>query len=424
MINPLEIDTGAQKICTILQTTGFQAYIVGGCVRDLLLGETPKDWDICTDASPEDIIRIFPKTYPTGLQHGTITVAIANDHPLIKEKHYEVTTFRTEGKYTDGRRPDTVSFVKNVKEDLMRRDFTINAMAYDPINHVLIDPFNGQKDLKNKILRAVGHAVERFNEDSLRIMRAARFATRFGYKIEHTTLTGMAVCSSLLNNISKERIKDELFKILSYSRPSIGLNLLHDIESLEFILPDILTVKNSNDIKNDFVSIDNCNGMVETRLAILFWDCLDCVEPLKQLTCSNDEIKNVSFILNTFKKFFDLYSKWYNDTIPSQMFREGLAYIKNNSPYGYSGGLNEFIKFANSLRLYGLERDLESYRHETVWGRNELQISGKDLITMGMTPSPKFKEILDSAYEEVIKCPSNNNREYLIKFISSTFSSS
>lgn len=413
-INPQKIDKGARDICNILQNAGFQAYIVGGCVRDLFLETTPKDWDICTDASPEEVIKLFPKTYPTGLQHGTVTVA--NDGI-----NYEVTTFRADGEYTDGRRPDNVLFVKNIEEDLLRRDFTINAIAYDPINNILVDPFHGIKDLENKTLRAVGHAVERFNEDGLRVMRAARFAARLNYTIEHTTLTGMAVCSHNLDLISKERIKDEFVKILQTERPSVGLQLLHDIDAFENIIPHFH--KEPIDFKMDMESLDKCGGMYETKLAILMYEHGSMTyieEHLKAMTFSNNEINNVLFILKTLEVMEKLYEGWFlAPQLPPFVVRKGLAFIKNSSPYGYGEGLNQFMKFTKAIKLSGMFADLMRNRNQLVWGRSELQISGKDLIKMGVAPGPSFKRILDGAYEEIIVNPDNNNKEFLTRFVNS-----
>lgn len=413
-INPQKIDSGAWGICKILQTAGFQAYIVGGCVRDLLLGVDPKDWDICSDATPEQVMEIFPKTYPTGLQHGTITVA-------YNGFNYEVTTFRSDGTYSDGRRPDNVEFVKNLEEDLLRRDFTINAMAYDPISEKLNDPFNGLQDLQNKILRAVGHAAARFSEDSLRIMRAARFASRLNYTIEHTTLTGMAVCSHKLESISKERIKDELVKILQTQKPSIGLQLLYDIDAFEFIVPHFQ--KRSQEFKTDLDAINECHGKYETKLAILLFDqgTDEFIEKLlKSMTFSNEEIINVLFMLKTLESITKIYEEWGGaPQLPPIAIRKCLACIKNTAPYGHREGLSEFIKFVKAIQLEGILRDLTRGQDMLIWAKNELCISGKDLIAMGLQPGPLFKKMLEEAYTEIILNPDNNNKKYLIKFINS-----
>ncbi|MBQ3058607.1 MAG: CCA tRNA nucleotidyltransferase [Clostridia bacterium] len=185
-----------------LTKNGFQAYIVGGCVRDILLLKTPHDYDVTTSATPEEIISVFERTVPTGIKHGTVTVLIDNE-PI------EVTTFRTDGKYSDSRRPDSVRFVRNLKDDLSRRDFTVNAMAYNH-NNGLCDLFEGQEDLKNNTLRAVGDPETRFNEDALRILRLFRFASTLNFKIEEKTFTAAIKCAPLLKNISIERVMAEL----------------------------------------------------------------------------------------------------------------------------------------------------------------------------------------------------------------------
>lgn len=194
-----------------LNKCGHEAYIVGGSVRDTLLGITPHDYDICTSATPDEIIKTFQhkKIIPTGLKHGTVTIA-------INDEQYEVTTYRIDGKYSDGRRPDKVEFTTNLVDDLKRRDFTINAMAYSPTTGV-VDPFRGQEDLKNKIIRCVGNPNDRFNEDGLRILRAVRFGAQLGFTIEEETSKSIHENKHLLNRISKERINCELVKILSSS---------------------------------------------------------------------------------------------------------------------------------------------------------------------------------------------------------------
>src|ERR1700722_17969932 len=218
-------------VCSKLHDAGFQAYLVGGCVRDLAMGATPKDFDITTDASPEKIMELFPRNIPTGLQHGTVTVCMGEGI----DNHFEVTTFRVEGEYLDGRRPETVKFVKSVVEDLARRDFTINAMAFDPVRKILFDPFRGEEDLRNGVIRAVGSPPARFQEDGLRIMRAARFAARFGFTVETETFRGMAENLETLQKVSKERISDELCKTLLAPYPGTGLILLQTCGALDVV---------------------------------------------------------------------------------------------------------------------------------------------------------------------------------------------
>lgn len=210
-----KIPFNAIRMISVLQTYGYEAYLVGGCVRDLILGLKPNDWDICTSATPEQIIEVLKanriKYHTVGIEFGTVT-ALVHDKGI---EEYEITTYRAESDYSDGRHPDKVKFVRNIIEDLKRRDFTANAMAYDPINHILIDEFNGIHDLRNKIIRAVGNADERITEDPLRILRAIRIAIKLGAHIEHGLMVAMNKHKQLLDNVSKERITAELEKVLT-----------------------------------------------------------------------------------------------------------------------------------------------------------------------------------------------------------------
>ena len=204
----LNIVPQANKALNMLHNNGYEAYLVGGCIRDLVMDIVPKDWDITTNALPDDIINSFIeyKVLPTGIKHGTVTVII-NDLPI------EITTYRTEGQYTDGRRPDNVKFVSDLKEDLSRRDFTINALAYDGLN--LIDFFNAREDINNKLIRSIGDPNKRFNEDALRILRALRFSSVLGFNIDQLTKKAIFHNKALLNRISSERISSEFNKILT-----------------------------------------------------------------------------------------------------------------------------------------------------------------------------------------------------------------
>ncbi len=225
----IRLDAGAAVLLARLQQAGYAAYAVGGCVRDSLLGRTPHDWDLCTSARPEQVLALFgeEQCIPTGLQHGTVTV-----------KHggqlYETTTFRTEGSYTDGRHPDEVHFVPDVRQDLARRDFTINAMAYNDAEGV-IDPFGGQQDLQQGILRAVGDPAARFEEDALRILRLYRFAARFGFVIDPPTGQAARALCAHLDCVSVERIEEELSKLLAAPAPAAYL----DEKILKVIMPEL-----------------------------------------------------------------------------------------------------------------------------------------------------------------------------------------
>lgn len=225
----LTLDPGAAALLDALHAAGYAAYAVGGCVRDSLLGHTAHDWDLCTSALPQQVMELFgaEQCIPTGLQHGTVTIKYGG-------QLYETTTFRTEGSYTDGRHPDAVQFVPDVREDLARRDFTINAMAYNEAEG-LVDPFGGQKDLQNGLLRAVGEPQQRFTEDALRILRLYRFAARFGFALDAATARAARQLAPHLDCISAERIQEELAKLLTAPQPGAYL----EPAVLAVVLPEL-----------------------------------------------------------------------------------------------------------------------------------------------------------------------------------------
>jgi tRNA nucleotidyltransferase (CCA-adding enzyme) len=224
-------------ICRRLHDAGYEAHLVGGGIRDMLLGRAPADFDVATRARPEEVLELFGNTFaiPTGLQHGTVTVL--TDGP---RRPVEVTTFRGEGAYLDGRRPSSVSYVSTLGEDLSRRDFTMNAVAYEPLTGRLTDPFDGRGDLGRRLVRAVGDAVERFLEDGLRPMRAVRQATQLEFEIEPATLEAIAPTLDVFRKVSAERVRDELLKMLAARRPSRGLELMRQTGLLGVVIPELL----------------------------------------------------------------------------------------------------------------------------------------------------------------------------------------
>ncbi len=223
---------GLKKIVRRLLSRRFQVYLVGGAVRDAILGREVKDYDLATDASPAEVMGLFPRVIPTGVKHGTVTV-------LEGGGQYEVTTFRLEGEYRDRRRPETVTWTADIVEDLGRRDFTVNAMAYDLSTGGLVDPFGGKDDLGRKIIRAIGDAGERLREDALRILRAVRIASQLGFSIEPATYEALAANAGLLTQIASERVRDEISKILETAEPSAGLAVLGRLGILGLLLPEL-----------------------------------------------------------------------------------------------------------------------------------------------------------------------------------------
>ena len=284
----IRMDEGAAELLDTLHKAGYAAYVVGGCVRDSLLGLTPHDWDLCTSALPQQVMELFgaQRCIPTGLQHGTVTVKQSG-------ALYEITTFRTEGTYTDGRHPDEVHFVPDVREDLARRDFTINAMAYNE-KEGLVDPFGGQADLQSGIVRAVGVPRQRFTEDALRILRLYRFAARFGFAIDPPTAQAAQELCAHLDCVSVERIEEELAKLLSAPAPAAYL----DKEILLVILPEL----SPEALAAAKPVVDACPAGAENlpiRLAALLYSLGEdgTRRTLRRLRCSNNRIEETAVLV-------------------------------------------------------------------------------------------------------------------------------
>lgn len=402
-IDRAKIAPKAIEACKILQDNGFESYLVGGCIRDLLLDKAPKDYDITTNAKPEEVQRIFPKTYPTGIQHGTITVSMGT----TPADHFEVTTYRGEGEYVDGRRPNEVYFVDGVTEDLARRDLTINAIAYDPVNGKIEDPFGGIKDLENKMIRAVGNPNERFREDGLRTMRVARFAARLGFNIDPATEAAIANNLETLAKVSKERMRDELTKTLVTPKPSIGLGILYRTGALGVLGPSF----HNQSIPTTFDQIDRCQGSMETKIAILLLHLgrgeLD--KTLRDLRFSNQELKKILFLEDKLRMF-----KSFAANPTAHEARKLLSSIKNDGPEGYEKSLREFLAFGQAINLQGIA-EFEKLLSEKSISRKELNISGNDLLQMNVTPGTQIKKILDLLYEQVLENPELNEKTKLLE---------
>ena len=284
----LTLDPGAAALLDTLHAAGYAAYTVGGCVRDSLLGRTAHDWDLCTSALPQQVMELFgaEQCIPTGLQHGTVTIKYGG-------QLYETTTFRTEGSYTDGRHPDAVQFVPDVREDLARRDFTINAMAYNEAEG-LVDPFGGQADLQNGLLRAVGEPQQRFTEDALRILRLYRFAARFGFALDAATARAARQLAPHLDCISAERIQEELAKLLAAPQPGVYL----EPAVLAVVLPELTPAA----LEAAKPVLDACPAGEESlpvRWAALLGALgeTDTRRVLKRLRCSNACIEETAVLV-------------------------------------------------------------------------------------------------------------------------------
>ena len=372
-----------QFIIERLQKSGFEAYLVGGCVRDMLMDITPHDYDITTSASPEIILSLFEKTVPTGIKHGTVTV-------INSGFAAEVTTYRTDGEYSDHRRPERVTFVKSLKEDLARRDFTVNAIAYNE-NEGIKDFFGGREDIKNKILRAVGEPKKRFCEDALRILRLFRFASVLEFTPEEATLKNALKCAPLLESISAERISSELRKAVNGKNPE-ALKPLTDINGLKFI-----------GIKNpDYSKIVPLQSAGLALFGFLYSSTDNLMSALRFLKPSNKEKRLYENILTLLSLPFP-QSK---EEIKEMLFKTDLISVE------------KYLYFKNSYFGTYTENALSMLREILENGEpyriSDLKIGGRSLIKLGIK-GEKVGETLEYLRQRVTADPTLNRREILLQ---------
>lgn len=400
------LPSDVKLILSTLKDNNYEAYIVGGCVRDSLLNISPKDWDIATNALPEDIIRIFQKTVPTGIKHGTVTV-------LINDEAYEVTTFRIDGEYSDSRHPDCVIFSDNITEDLSRRDLTINAMAYD--ENKLIDPFHGRLDLEKNLIRCVGNPSERFKEDALRMLRAIRFSCQLEFTIESVTLKSILENNSLINNISAERIRDELCKILSTIKPSSGMRLLRETKLLQFFLPELGPDMDSEFFEYTLKMLDKSENNLIVRLAALLYNIKDtghkiCSDILKRLRFDNYTIKTVCTLLKESTNIYKIKS--------SRQLKELINIVGKENIHK----LFELEAAAGKYDTYLLKDKIEKIISSgEPLNIGDLDIDGDDLIRLGYTQGKELGTALNKLLQIVLEHPEMNDKHKLINIVIDDF---
>ncbi|WP_300924572.1 CCA tRNA nucleotidyltransferase [uncultured Clostridium sp.] len=390
-----------EGILNTLNNNNYCAYVVGGCVRDCIMGIEPHDWDITTDATPEEVEKLFAISYPTGKKYGTITVGWINEQ-LGDEYHCEVTTFRVDGNYSDGRRPDSVTFGKDIIEDLSRRDFTINAMAYNSIVG-LIDQYDGKNDIQNKIIRCVEDPKERFNEDALRILRAIRFACKFNFEIDELTLDAIRDKYNLIfNNISKERINDELIKILKYASKENK-----DIFSFtNFLWKKLfgLPISGCTEIYNTSL---NVNQKLYSIFLFCNYSLADIEIWLRKYKFSN---KDVIQIINLVK----IYNKHLANTHVNIINTTNYivrCMMKDFSIEDLNLFYNVCNKFKNFKEAFNREKNMPCKIEH-------LDINGNDIQReFNIQEGKAIGIILNKCLDAVIKNPILNMKEELIKFI-------
>ena len=429
----LTLDPGAAALLDALHAAGYAAYAVGGCVRDSLLGRTAHDWDLCTSALPQQVMELFgaEQCIPTGLQHGTVTIKYGG-------QLYETTTFRTEGSYTDGRHPDEVQFVPDVREDLARRDFTINAMAYNAAEG-LVDPFGGQADLQNGLLRAVGEPQQRFTEDALRILRLYRFAARFGFALDAATARAARQLAPHLDCISAERIQEELAKLLAAPQPGAYL----EPAVLAVVLPELPPEK----LTAAKPVVDACPAGEENlpvRWAALLGALgeADTRRVLKRLRCSNACIEETAVLVRetagegVCRSFSEDRPLGWDPAAAGSRAGDGMArFVSEEKASAHPGD----IHIRQLLGRYGLctverlcalcaalrpqaapacalaaqrARQLEA---DGVCCRvSQLAVNGRDLMAAGIPAGPALRRVLETLLDGVIRAEYPNEKPVLL----------
>lgn len=436
----IEVPKKAQQIISALQEQGYDAYVVGGCVRDSLLHRFPADWDITTSAKPEEVKKIFKRTVDTGLRHGTVTV-------LLGKEAFEVTTYRIDGEYEDSRHPKEVTFTGNLEEDLKRRDFTINAMAYND-RAGLVDVFGGQKDLENHVVRCVGEPEERFTEDALRILRAVRFSAQLGFSIEEGTRKAARTLAHTLEHISAERIQTELVKLLISPYPQY-LRTAWELGLTKIFLPEfdreMATPQNNphhqkNVGEHTLKALETVEPDKVLRLAALFHDMgkPDCratdengtdhfrghqkvseeiaQKVLRRLRFDNDTIHKVKTLVYWHECPWDCtpasvrraLHKIQPELFPL-LLKLRRADIMAQSDYKREEKLERLVKIESIYKEIMEKQECISVKM--------LAVSGKDLIEAGMKPGKEIGDTLDRFMEIVLEEPEKNTKEYLLSLL-------
>ena len=436
---------------------GFDAYLVGGSVRDIFLGKKPHDYDVATNATPQQVMKIFKKVIPTGIQHGTVTVLFYNEK-------IEVTTFRIEDDYSDARHPDNIKFASTIEEDLSRRDFTMNAIAISLTNENIVDSFNGTKDIKNKLIRTCGDPEKRFNEDGLRPVRAIRFASQLGFTIEKETFDAIPKSIDKTAQISIERFRDEFTKLLKSDKPSVGLKLLEKTNLLLLFIPELTQCRNVTQADERgyhmFDILDHlffsCDGApkdnIVVRLAALFHDVGKYEtrnEEIKQditgkqinaITFYGHEKKSVKITEKILKRLkfsnkivtstlhlienhmFHYESNWKDSAVRRLIKKVGLENfddlfdLRLADVYGMTNskpiiGNNRWTENLIELK----ERIKKEVENNNAFTLKDLAINGKDLIDLGIKNGKMIGYILNKLLESVLDDPKMNNKTKLIE---------
>lgn len=403
----IEIPTRARQVLDSIRGAGFEAFVVGGCVRDSVMGKIPHDWDITTNALPEDIIAIFSRTIPTGIQHGTVTV-------LIDDEAFEVTTYRLDGDYLDMRRPRTVSYSQKLEDDLSRRDFTINAMAYND-QWGLVDRFGGLEDIENKLVRCVGEPDKRFNEDALRILRALRFSAKLSFDIEGATMESIRRNSANIEKVSMERINTEFEGIIKANTNK--LSLINDLDIRAYLFGDF--VFNQADLtramKLEDIASDEGYLQASKRAMVFNHYRGDLKGLLRFFKYSKKDIDKTIFIWTTLRD--DKYADLLNENATWDDLRLTLKLIlrdaRDNILAKYAIYAKIIEKYANIGLIFNLFNDI--IETGECFSVSHLQISGRDIIDEGLAMGKEVGILLDALLCQVISQPQLNEKKRLLE---------
>jgi tRNA nucleotidyltransferase (CCA-adding enzyme) len=428
-------------VCDKLRAAGRRSWIVGGCVRDSLLGKSAADWDVATEAQPAELVKLFPRAIPTGLEHGTVTVVMGG-------RHYEVTTLRGETSYTDGRRPDAVHFVEEIEADLARRDFTINAIAVDPTSGELVDPFDGRKDLDAKIIRAVGDASQRFSEDGLRVLRAARFCATLEFELAPATFSAIEPTLDTYRKVSAERVRDEWVKTMKAKKPSRAFDVMRRSGILGVSCPELLEGVGMEQNKwhafdvwqHGMACMDACVGDPILRIAALLHDVgkprtrafsektqdytfydhdrvgAEIADPIcARLRFSTDERQRVVALV---RHHLFHYHEWSDTAVRRWIRRVGKERVEDLYALNEAdirGKANEIAPEALEP-LTALKAHVERVLAEgAALSTRDLAINGHDLMKeLGLKPGRIIGDILEGLLEQVTVDPSANDRAVLL----------
>ena len=437
----IAIPSHVEELIERLLYNGYDAYIVGGSIRNILMGKRPIDWDIASSAEPNEVIKVFldKKVIKSGEKYGTVTI-------ICQEGNVEVTTFRSEGGYSDGRHPDWVHYEKNIKRDLSRRDFTINAIAYNKKDG-LIDPFGGVEDIIKKRICAVGNPEDRFLEDGLRMIRAVRFSSILDFEIEENTLNAIRKLAEKIKQVSSERIRDELFKILCNPKPSKGMKLLSETGLIKYMLPEIaLTVgfdqNNPNHDRDVFQHIlcvlDKTPNLIHIRLAALFHDagkpyCYSTDEDgighfyghsdksseiaskaLLRLKCSNNLIKKVEMLVENHMSYFGITDKVRLKKLISSIGKDNIFDLISLQKADVMCKKNRVL----GNRILIMEDTIKKIiNNKEPICLNDLAIDGNEIKNMGFDEGVLIGKILEDLLEEVLKHPELNRKDLLIEIV-------